>query len=1846
LNIVQHVNRRVRTNGNVALPVATLVDTAQQADAAPMTRSLALMYVEMGFPRLSASDRASLVPALLLAAHRHDAIRVRCLRLAFESIALVPLNRPDATAHWPLAAEPAARAGLLAFAAQLLLASCVSVVRSLPSPGLSMRTYCDLLFATAQRALSLADVAAAAPTDRVELRYESRRLNELKLQIVEFLLHSHLFTNDELLQPLVAAAGASNNLVADAGQSALKRIGNFDIENDASVAALYRLCLGDQPAAVADADERATPADANVQLKSLSFLSRSTLAANCFPLAPNLIRATVWAKRVPLRLRRAGQAFAHHVLATATDEKLQPFASDLMLQLLALCEKQGELFQQRSFGVVTPGAAGSADPDALSMAIDGSSVAATATTTTSEAADVGDEDGAAIVTLSAQDAVELQKFAFQALGRLARRSPAHVIAAGLQVPETLWRTMSESSALHHDADQAMRAILSTFKGAPAPLLDGVLGLLSEMIASKIDAARVVAVWAANELFAFDDVRARRLCFIGAGDLLGAVREQAARGLAPPPSAAYPALSSVAAVWRELCGGATTSRQPAAGVGSSEVIAACAQFAHRALLSAARAAGAASLRAYVAANVAALADVAALCIEAIESRPSVAAKVAAAVLLFELAAVEPALLRGRAEWCARALAQAGERPCNMIGAQLVALASDLLGDDELRALCAKLANDCEQASSVAVAQAALRALALIALRSARAALTLPPMRAALAHYDVRFKEATQSVTRAERVTLLGICACSLPDDAAERDAVLDELFRALKDSDRVVVERAALALGQLALGVAEGAPLRRTLYEKLLATQQLAHIESHFAIGAALATVLGGGAARCVRSMFAPSSLADEAAESERERDGESDEWHEVERDGGGGGGGAAPRIGARELVGADGALIEQCMRELMTRVIAPTASPVSRVSGSVWLLALVKFLAAHPAVRARLRDTHVAFAWMLSDANELAQEVAARGLSLVYELAHDDEATRAALVQTLLRSLSGTPSAAEAHASGSGAKVTADSELLPNGIGEAPQSAGGGKLSTYRELCSMANDIGQPELIYQFLQLSAHSAMWRSKRGAAFAASAILRHARADVGPHLAKLVPRLYRFTHDPNPQTAAAMKRVLRALCDEDDIGAVLTQHFGPIVVELHDACTAREWRVRESACTALADVLLGRRYAAVAAHLESLWLTLLRVIDDVKETVRKAAHSALNALARISVGYARGDGTSSPGDSAAVLALLFPLLLDKGLTSTEPAFAIKQILALSRAAKELLVPHVARIIAVLLQALSSLEPGAFSYLAQHVDELGVTAEQLESARLSALAASPLHESLALCAANVVESNAADVVGELVKLVKRGVGMQTRVAAAQFVDTVCSGPGAEQVRAHTGKLLAALLVAIYDPSPSVRRAMATALGRVTALASAKAAPKVLAALNDGYVGEPQNDDKCLVIALCIGQIARHAPQHMREHTACLYAALLLGPFDRRDDVAEHFRAALTEMGWTTASLCADEADDEAPQSDVRHAATRVLLDGCQASAYSRRAQAFAALEKLAPVCAQQAKVGATYFGRLVDVCERSMRGGFWQGKEAVLDASVAVATECVRAAGAANGDVIPTWLQLWFRECLRDDMTLAYQRHALVQAAKFVEQCAPLLAAQSGGAASARFDAAALVALTMERLGGALLAGWSVDDNATPATSGAATAATTDDVILEQRRTKPARLALAASAFGVLQQLFACNRSVGRVRMASSAVLALLTSALTAPWNIQAAAAQVVAQAASALPASGERNAASALVHALCQLTADSSYAAVRGDAFDALCALAESDVGVLELAAQTTAARARSEGSADDAAHARKLLALLAK
>lgn len=63
-------------------------------------------------------------------------------------------------------------------------------------------------------------------------------------------------------------------------------------------------------------------------------------------------------------------------------------------------------------------------------------------------------------------------------------------------------------------------------------------------------------------------------------------------------------------------------------------------------------------------------------------------------------------------------------------------------------------------------------------------------------------------------------------------------------------------------------------------------------------------------------------------------------------------------------------------------------------------------------------------------------------------------------------------------KLTGDSKVFEEGqLGEAP---GGGSLATYKELCALATEMGQPDLLYRFMDLANHASAMASTRGAAF----------------------------------------------------------------------------------------------------------------------------------------------------------------------------------------------------------------------------------------------------------------------------------------------------------------------------------------------------------------------------------------------------------------------------------------------------------------------------------------------------------------------------------------------------------------------------------------------------------------------------------------------------------------------------------------------------------------------------------------------------------------------------------------------
>ncbi len=681
------------------------------------------------------------------------------------------------------------------------------------------------------------------------------------------------------------------------------------------------------------------------------------------------------------------------------------------------------------------------------------------------------------------------------------------------------------------------------------------------------------------------------------------------------------------------------------------------------------------------------------------------------------------------------------------------------------------------------------------------------------------------------------------------------------TEAAVVALGALASGELA-GAAAGAgegcapplpPIARAALQALFAFAS-AKLESvQLAVGAALSEVASARPAAVAKTEVV-GVLADPTS-------GTLAAYGSTLAVGGGGaaeaGGAAAPAPAARALrAAASGAIID-----VILSTEGPVVSPRSlhRAAAAVWLLQLLHGWGAGAAGGARalgwealpprLPRLQAALTRLLGEKSPLTQDSAAAALSLLYDAA--DGVGRRSLTGALVESLTtgalgaavtlpAAPPPAALEGAGAGAVVDGGSPAgasPPTPSSSAPPPAGPAALSlsaggdaSYRELCAVATSLGAPDLLYRFLALAGHAAAWHRRGGAGLGLEALLRsRARADVEPHLVRLIPKLLRYQFDPSARVREPMTRLWSALVREPR--AAVAAHIGAILSDLIAASASEAWREREAACAALAHVLPGRAAGEVVPHLASLWRAALRAIDDVKDSVREAGLTALGAVGKLTLSLAApGEGAGAPerASAEAVVGVALPFLLREGVAHALPPAAAQCVTYLRAlvkvAAGPLLRPYVPELAAAALASASAMEATALSYIQAHADGGsalvgGMRGEEVEGARLRAAGAAPLADALERCLDVVGATPTAELLAHASPLpalvdalraaVRGGVGLPTRGAAARFIVGLAGAAG-EAMRPHAGALLKTLEAAVGDPSPTLRAEFARAGGAV----------------------------------------------------------------------------------------------------------------------------------------------------------------------------------------------------------------------------------------------------------------------------------------------------------------------------------------------------------------------------------------------------------------------------------------------------
>lgn len=701
---------------------------------------------------------------------------------------------------------------------------------------------------------------------------------------------------------------------------------------------------------------------------------------------------------------------------------------------------------------------------------------------------------------------------------------------------------------------------------------------------------------------------------------------------------------------------------------------------------------------------------------------------------------------------------------------------------------------------------------------------------------------------------------------------------------------------------------------------------------------------------------------------------------------------------------------ILDRVLSDckTTKPAMRQASVIWLLCLVQYCGHVQELQDRLRDCQVAFKGFLADRDSLNQESASRGLTLVYE--KGSRALKDDLIRDLVGSFTGT-------SAGLAGNVSEDTELFDAG---ALPTGEGKSVTTYKDIMSLAAEVGDSSLVYRFMSLASNNAIWSSRAAfGRFGLSNILSDASTD--GYLAqnpKLYPALFRYRFDPNTNVRNSMNDIWAALVKEP--AKTIDSNFDRIMDDLLKNILGKEWRVRQASCAAIADLVQGRPLEKYEKYLTQIWELTFKVCDDIKESVRTTAM----ALARVLTGIlTRGleAGEASARSADKMLKQVLPFLLSpSGLESGAPDvqdFARRTLLKIIKSSKgKTLRPFIPDLVGRLLALLSSIEPEMVNYLHLNADKYGLTAQELDDARLKHIKGSSMLEAIERCLDFLDESSMPELQQSLENAIKTVVGLPSKVGCSRVLVSLSTRQNFI-FKQYADHFLPLARKQVFDRNDTISSSYAAALGYLARLASDEALLKLVESCRKLYFDS--DDDRHRVIS---GDITYAISKYATDRFNSLAGEILPFVFVAKHDTYERAKGLFEEtwsenVGGSRAVLLylkeivglASQYLDSARWS-VKHTSAFAIADVVTSSGSS--------------IDDANAKI-------LWPALEKSLSGKTWEGKETVLKAFVQYAKNSTF--WSKDQKVAEQVEKIVLRESKRNNP--AFRRHSLECLGDFAE-------------------------------------------------------------------------------------------------------------------------------------------------------------------------------------------------------------------
>ncbi|KTW32158.1 uncharacterized protein T551_00840 [Pneumocystis jirovecii RU7] len=700
--------------------------------------------------------------------------------------------------------------------------------------------------------------------------------------------------------------------------------------------------------------------------------------------------------------------------------------------------------------------------------------------------------------------------------------------------------------------------------------------------------------------------------------------------------------------------------------------------------------------------------------------------------------------------------------------------------------------------------------------------------------------------------------------------------------------------------------------------------------------------------------------------------------------------------------VDFILKKILKEYITSTKLSLKKAS-VIWLLSLVQYCGKSSSIQANILNIQNAFIMLLSNKDSFIQESASKGLKLLYEKCSEE--IKSNLVHNLVSCL---------ITDGKNYKrtISSETELFDYEI----HSGDNNPISTYGDVCKLATEVGNPELIYQFLNIASSSAIWQSKKGVAFSINEIiLGNFNANIvenDPELSKkLVSCLFLYKFHPVSNIRKTMESIFKVFVDSEKI----VQFYTDIIKRLLKGISDQSWYIREASCNAFVDIFQTQTFENIEPYLDDIITMSLRRVDDVKETVRSSASILCRSISSFIVKNIESKDNNEIKKKN-ILEKSIPIFLKSVHSDAEEVkiYSLDILIKICNVGKSSLKYFISELVDNLLNFLTELEPQVMNYLELNVDKYDITQEQLDDSRVSLLRVSPILSAIEYCIDQLDDDVVQETMSIILNNTLKAVGLSTKLACSKLIISIILKKR-DCVSSYATDIFKTFYACLFDRNYTVRISFSTSLGYIARIALDKDLVFLDSSLKKMYFEE--EDEKKLIT---IASVYKHMSTYANEKFVALFSVFLPVVFLGKHDLFESVRFLFNET-W----------NENTGNSSSINLYLEEILDyivvGLENNYWRSKKISATALIQVIKVSRMD-----KYLNKFIPLLIDILRGKFWKGKETVLDAFITLLFHN-ESYLLDKENLIQETFNILNREIKRNDIN--YKRHVLHNFNRFIE-------------------------------------------------------------------------------------------------------------------------------------------------------------------------------------------------------------------